>query len=164
MIEIFMVGGGEYIVNVFNVVVSWMGVGGYKSLIQVIMVMGLVFVVIVLVFNQDWWVWFNWFFGVMFIYMCLMVLCMDVYVMDWVNLSFVFVNVVNVLLGFVFMVSFMSQVGDYFICLVEFVFGLLDDFNYLKNGMIYGVWFMEVMCLLCILDFEFVVNFDEYVW
>lgn len=33
MIEIFMVGGGEYIVNVFNVVVSWMGVGGYKSLI-----------------------------------------------------------------------------------------------------------------------------------
>ena len=51
MIEIFTVGGGEYIVNVLNAVASWTGAGGYKSLIQVTMVMGLALAVIVLAFN-----------------------------------------------------------------------------------------------------------------
>ena len=31
MIEIFTVGGGEYIVNVLNAVAAWTGAGGYKS-------------------------------------------------------------------------------------------------------------------------------------
>ena len=47
MVEIFTVGGGEYIVNVLNAVASWTGAGGYKSLIQVTMVMGLALAVIV---------------------------------------------------------------------------------------------------------------------
>lgn len=63
MIEIFTVGGGEYIVNVLNAVASWTGAGGYKSLIQVTMVMGLALAVIVLAFNQDWRAWLNWFLG-----------------------------------------------------------------------------------------------------
>jgi len=37
--------------------------GGYKSLIQVTMVMGLALAVIVLAFNQDWRAWLNWFLG-----------------------------------------------------------------------------------------------------
>ena len=48
MVEIFTVGGGEYIVNVLNAVAAWTGAGGYKSLIQVTMVMGLALAVIVL--------------------------------------------------------------------------------------------------------------------
>ena len=43
MVEIFTVGGGEYIVNVLNAVAAWTGAGGYKSLIQVALVMGMVF-------------------------------------------------------------------------------------------------------------------------
>ena len=41
MVEIFTVGGGDYLVNVFQAVAAWTGNGGYKSLIQVVMVMGL---------------------------------------------------------------------------------------------------------------------------
>ena len=41
MVEIFTVGGGEYIVNVLNAVAAWTGAGGYKSLIQVALVMGI---------------------------------------------------------------------------------------------------------------------------
>ena len=87
MIEIFTVGGGEYIVNVLNAVASWTGAGGYKSLIQVTMVMGLALAVIVLAFNQDWRAWLNWFLGATLIYMCLMVPRMDVHVTDRVNPS-----------------------------------------------------------------------------
>ena len=41
MVEIFTVGGGDYLVNVFQAVAAWTGNGGYKSLLQVVMVMGL---------------------------------------------------------------------------------------------------------------------------
>lgn len=41
MLEIFTVGGGDYLVNVFQAVAAWTGNGGYKSLLQVVMVMGL---------------------------------------------------------------------------------------------------------------------------
>ena len=40
MLEVFTVGGGEYLVNTFNAVAAWSGGGGYKSLIRVVMVMG----------------------------------------------------------------------------------------------------------------------------
>ena len=71
MVEIFTVGGGEYIVNVLNAVAAWTGAGGYKSLIQVALVMGMVLAVIVVAFNQDWRAWLNWFLGATLIYMCL---------------------------------------------------------------------------------------------
>lgn len=48
MVEIFTVGGGEYIVNVLNAVAAWTGAGGYKSLIQVALVMGMVLAVALL--------------------------------------------------------------------------------------------------------------------
>ena len=51
MVEIFTVGGGEYIVNVLNAVAAWTGAGGYKSLIQVALVMGFALAVIVVAFR-----------------------------------------------------------------------------------------------------------------
>src|SRR3546814_19788064 len=99
MIEIFTVGGGEYIVNVLNAVASWTGAGGYKSLIQVTMVMGLALAVIVLAFNQDWRAWLNWFLGATLIYMFLMVPRMDVHVTDRVKPSLSTAKVSNVHLG-----------------------------------------------------------------
>ena len=59
MVEIFTTGGGEYIVNVLNAVASWTGAGGYKSLIQVALVMGFALAVIVVAFNQNWRAWLN---------------------------------------------------------------------------------------------------------
>ena len=87
MVEIFTTGGGEYIVNVLNAVAAWTGAGGYKSLIQVALVMGFALAVIVVAFNQDWRAWLNWFLGATLIYMCLMVPRMDVQVTDRVNPS-----------------------------------------------------------------------------
>ena len=54
MVEIFTIGGGDYLVNVLAAVASWTGDGGYKSLIQVVMVMGLALSVLTVAFNQDW--------------------------------------------------------------------------------------------------------------
>ena len=40
MMEIYTIGGGEYIVNVLNAVSAWTGGGGFRSLLRVVMVMG----------------------------------------------------------------------------------------------------------------------------
>jgi conjugal transfer mating pair stabilization protein TraG len=163
MVEIFTVGGGEYIVNVLNAVAAWTGAGGYKSLIQVALVMGMVLAVIVVAFNQDWRAWLNWFLGATLIYMCLMVPRMDVHVTDRVNPSLAPATVDNVPLGLALMASFTSQAGDYLTRSAELVFGLPDDLNYSKNGMIYGARLLESTRSLRISDPEFAANFDEHV-
>ncbi|WP_420607465.1 conjugal transfer protein TraG N-terminal domain-containing protein [Novosphingopyxis sp.] len=162
MVEIFTVGGGEYIVNVLNAVAAWTGAGGYKSLIQVAMVMGLALAVIVLAFNQDWRAWLNWFLGATLIYMCLMVPRMDVHVTDRVNPSLAPASIANVPLGLALMASFTSQIGDYLVRSSETVFGLPDDLNYSKNGMIYGARLFEATRGLRISDPEFAANLDEH--
>ena len=53
MVEIFTVGGGDYLVNVFQAVSAWTGNGGYKSLIQVVLVMGLGLSAIGLFVNRE---------------------------------------------------------------------------------------------------------------
>ena len=42
-LEVFTIGGGEYIVNVFHAVAAWTGGGGYRSMLQVVMVMGFIY-------------------------------------------------------------------------------------------------------------------------
>ncbi len=96
-------------------VAAWTGNGGYKSLLQVVMVMGLGLSAITLAFNQDWRAWLNWFLGATLIYMCLMVPRMDVQVTDRVNPSLAPAAVANVPLGLALMASFTSQAGDYLI-------------------------------------------------
>ncbi|WP_430427682.1 conjugal transfer protein TraG N-terminal domain-containing protein [Parasphingorhabdus sp.] len=162
MVEIFTIGGGEYIVNVLNAVAAWTGAGGYKSLIQVALVMGLALSVIVVAFNQDWRAWLHWFLGATLIYMCLMVPRLDVHVTDRINPSLAPADVSNVPLGLALMASFTSQVGDYLVRSSETVFGLPSDLDYSRNGMIYGSRLFDATRSLRISDPEFAANLDEH--
>lgn len=162
MVEIFTVGGGDYLVNVFQAVAAWTGNGGYKSLLQVVMVMGLGLSAITLAFNQDWRAWINWFLGATLIYSCLMVPRLDVHVTDRLNPSLAPANVSNVPLGLALMASFTSQVGDYLTGSAEVVFGLPGDLNYSENGMIYGARLYDATRSLRISDPEFAANLDEH--
>ena len=162
MVEIFTVGGGDYLVNVFQAVAAWTGNGGYKSLLQVVMVMGLGLSALTLAFNQDWRAWINWFLGATLIYSCLMVPRLDVHVTDRLNPSLAPATVSNVPLGLALMASFTSQIGDYLTGSAEVVFGLPGDLNYSKNGMIYGARLYDATRSLRISDPEFAANLDEH--
>jgi conjugal transfer mating pair stabilization protein TraG len=162
MVEIFTVGGGDYLVNVFQAVAAWTGNGGYKSLLQVVMVMGLGLSALTLAFNQDWRAWINWFLGATLIYSCLMVPRLDVHVTDRLNPSLAPANVSNVPLGLALMASFTSQVGDYLTGSAEVVFGLPGDLNYSRNGMIYGARLYDATRSLRISDPEFAANLNEH--
>lgn len=162
MLEIFTVGGGDYLVNTFQAVAAWTGNGGYKSLLQVVMVMGLALSAITLAFNQDWRAWINWFLGATLMYTCLMVPRTDVHITDRINPGLAPANVSNVPIGLALMASFTSQVGDYLTGSAEVVFGLPGDLNYSRNGMIYGARLYDATRSLRISDPEFAANIDEH--
>src|SRR3546814_20048831 len=82
MLEVFTVGGGEYLVNIFNAVAAWSGGGGYRSLIRVVMVMGLIYSLLVVAFTLNYKAWLNWFLQATAIYLCLMVPTVDIKVTD----------------------------------------------------------------------------------
>ena len=161
-VELFTIGGGEYIVNVLNAVAAWTGAGGYRSLLQVVMVMGLAYSVLIVAFNLDWKAWLHWFLQATLMYMVLMVPRLDVHVTDRINPSLAPAQVANVPLGLAMMASFTSQVGDYLVRSSELVFGLPGDLDYSRNGMIYGSRLFEATRSLRINDPEFAANLDEH--
>ena len=161
-VEVFTIGGGEYIVNVFNAVAAWTGGGGYKSMLRVVMVMGLIYSLCITAFNMDWRASLNWFLQSTLMYLCLMVPTVTVKVTDRVNPSLAPAVVANVPLGLGLLASFTSQVGDYLTRSAETVFVMSGNLNYSSNGLIYGSKLMEVTHNVQITDPEFAANLNEH--
>ena len=162
MLEVFTVGGGEYLVNTFQAVASWGGSGGYKSLIRVVMVMGLIYALLVTAMNLDWRVWFRWFLQSTLIYSCLMVPTVTVKVTDRVNPALAPANVAGVPLGLGVMASFTSQVGDYLTRTAETVFAMPAQLQYSNGGIIYGARLWDKAMTFQVKDPVFRGNLDNY--
>ena len=99
MLEVFSIGGGEYIVNVLNAVAVLAGGGGFRSMLQVMMVMGLTYILVVVAFSLDWRQWMRWFMGATLMYGALVVPTVDVKVTDRINPSLAPAVVPNVPVG-----------------------------------------------------------------
>lgn len=162
MLEVFTIGGGEYIVNTFNAVAAWAGGGGYRSMLRVVMVMGLIYSLLVVAFNLDWRAWLNWFLQATAIYMCLMVPTVSIKVTDRLNASLAPATIDNVPIGLGVIASFTSQVGDYLTRTAETVFVMPTALNYTSNGMVYGARLFDATRNLQIRDAEFATNLEEH--
>jgi conjugal transfer mating pair stabilization protein TraG len=138
MLEVFTIGGGEYIVNVLNAVAAWTGGGGFRSMIQVTMVMGLAYVLLVVAFSLNWKAWLNWFLSATLMYGVLIVPTTEVKVTDRINPGLAPAVVANVPIGLAAIASFTSQIGDWLTQQAETVFVMPDALEYRTNGIIYG--------------------------
>lgn len=162
MVEVFTVGGGEYLVNTFNAVAAWSGGGGYRSLLRVVMVMGLIYSLLVVAFTLNFRVWLNWFLQSTLIYLCLMVPTIDVKVTDRINPSLAPATVANVPLGLGVLASFTTQIGDWLTRTAETVFVMPSELNYSSNGMVYGARLYDATRNFVIRDAEFSTNLEEH--
>lgn len=162
MVEVFTIGGGEYIVNVFNAVAAWTGGGGYRALLRVVMVLGLIYTLLSVAFTLNFRVWMNWFIGSTLIYSCLMVPTVSVQVTDRVNPSLAPATVANVPLGLGVIASFTSQVGDWLTRTAETVFTMPSQLNYSTNGMVYGSRLLDATRNFQIRDAEFATNLSAH--
>ena len=162
MLEVFTVGGGEYLVNTFNAVAAWTGSGGFKSLIRVVMVMGLIYALLVTAMDLDWRAWFRWFIQSTLIYLVLMVPTVTVKVTDRVNPGLAPATVANVPIGLGVMASFTSQVSDYFTRTAETVFVMPAALNYSNGGFVYGARMWDKVRGFEIRNPVFKANLDGY--
>lgn len=162
MLDVFTVGSGEYLVNMFNAVAAWSGSGGFKSLIRVVMVMGLIYALLVTAMNMDWRVWFRWFLQSTLVYSCLMVPTVTVRVVDRVNPGLPAATVGNVPLGLGVMASFTSQVSDYLTRTAETVFVMPAQLQYSNGGIVYGARLWDKAMTFQVKDPIFRGNLDNY--
>ena len=162
MVEVFTIGGGEYIVNTFNAVAAWTGGGGYRALLRVVMILGLIYTLMSVAFTMNWRVWMNWFLGSTLIYSCLMVPTVSVKATDRINPSLAPATIANVPLGLGVMASFTSQVGDWLTRTAEIVFTMPSQLNYSTNGMVYGARLFDATRNFEIRDAEFATNLSAH--
>jgi len=162
MLEVFTVGGGEYLVNTFNAIAAWTGSGGFKSLIRVVMVMGLIYALLITAMDLDWRAWFRWFIQSTLIYLVLMVPTTSVKVTDRVNPGLAPATVDNVPIGLAVMASFTSQVSDYFTRTAETVFVMPAALNYSNGGFVYGARMWDKVRGFEIRNPVFKANLDGY--
>lgn len=162
MLEVFTVGGGEYLVNTFNAVAAWSGGGGYKSLIRVVMVMGLIYSLLVVTFTLNYRVWLNWFLQATAIYLCLMVPTVDIKVTDRINPALAPATVDNVPMGLGLLASLTTQIGDWLTRTAETVFVMPNELNYSTNGMVYGARLYDATRNFVVRDAEFSTNLENH--
>ena len=162
MLEVFTVGGGEYLVNTFNAVAAWAGGGGYKSLLRVVLVMGLIYSLLAVTFTLNFRAWLNWFLQATGIYLCLMVPTVDIKVTDRINPSLTPATVANVPLGLGVLASFTTQIGDWLTRTAETVFVMPSELAYTSNGMIYGSRLFDATRNFVIRDAEFSTNLEHH--
>ena len=162
MLEVFTVGGGEYLVNTFNAVAAWSGGGGYKSLIRVVMVMGLIYSLLVVTFTLNYRVWLNWFLQATAIYLCLMVPTVDIKVTDRINPALAPATVDNVPMGLGLLASLTTQMGDWLTRTAETVFVMPNELNYSSNGIVYGARLFDATRNFIVRDAEFSTNLENH--
>ncbi len=139
VLEIDTVGGGPYIVNVLNAVAAWCGGGGFRSLLQVVMVMGLIYSLLVVAFSLNWRVLLNWFLSSTALYLCMIVPTTTVIVVDSVTTSPGTGTVGNVPIGLALIASVSSQANKWLTQTAEGLFTMPGTLDYSNAGMIYPI-------------------------
>lgn len=162
MMEIFTIGGGEYLVNIFNAVSAWTGGGGFRALLRVVMVIGLIYTLLIVAFSLDWRAWLNWFVGATLIYGVLIVPTTSVRITDRLNPSLAPATVANVPIGLAMIASVSSQAGDWLTRTAETVFVMPGALQMSTNGMIYGARLWDRTRDFHIRDPRINANLEEY--
>lgn len=162
MIEVFTVGGGEYLVNTFNALAAWSGSGGYRALIRVVMVMGFAWALLIMAWNMDAKSGLKWFMQATLMYMVMMVPTVTVKITDRTNPGIPGAVVANVPVGIGLIAGFTSQVGDYLTRSAETVFTMPSALNYSHGGIIYGAKLLDATQGLRIDDPILATNLNEH--
>lgn len=138
MLEVWTVGGGPELVNMFNAVAAWTGGGGYRALLRVAMVMAFTYAMITLAFSQNWRAWFTWFLQATAIYAILMVPTVTVRVNDPTTVNGGPQVVANVPIGLGMLASFTTEAGYWMTRQAEFIFAPTPELDYSGNGYVFG--------------------------
>jgi conjugal transfer mating pair stabilization protein TraG len=161
-VNVITSGGGQYVVNVLNAVAAWCGGGGFRSMLQVVMVMGLGYSLLVMAFALNWRVLYHWFLSATAVYLAMIVPTSTVVVTDTVNPTLGNGSVANVPIGLAVVASFSSQVNNWLTQTAESVFTMPSSLEFTAGGMLYPTRLNDLASQFTIADPIMKANVEAY--
>jgi conjugal transfer mating pair stabilization protein TraG len=162
-VEVFTFGGGQYLVNVFNAVAAWCGGGGFRSMLQVIMVIGLGYALMTMAMNLNWRVLYQWFVSTTLMYSVLIVPTTTVIIIDKINPTAGNGSVANVPVGLALIASVTSQANVWLTTTAETMFNIPNGLGLTKYGMVYPLEILEATKQFNITDPNLKANTENYI-
>lgn len=160
--EVFTIGGGEYLIRVFNAVAAWAAADDYLGMIKVALIFGLIMSLLYAAFARQFMSMLQWFISSVLMYTMLIVPTQSVTVTDEINPDLAARTIDNVPLGLALIASVTSQFGNYLTNAAEVVFADPADLDYSTNGFIYGNRLYQAVHEFRVQDSEFAGNLDEF--
>lgn len=164
MWQMFTMGGGTILPDLFNGVASMAGGGFIASASKVAALVGLIWVIMRQVFGDNWTESFKWFAGMMIAFNALFLPTVSVTITDRLQPSNPGTVVDNVPFALGAFAAMTSQAGDAIATKFETAFTLPDDLTYQKNGMLFGNALLAAMRQIQIPNAEFAGNIREYMY
>ena len=162
MFEIFTLGGGTYLVDLFNAVAAITSGGAYVTLAQLAGAAGLAWVLFRTAFGGSWKDNGKWILMFVAVWGALIVPKATVRVVDRLDPALAPAVVANVPIGLALFASVTSQIGDGLTRLTEQAFALPNDLVYQRHGMIFGARLADAATRLEVTDAVFARNLRAY--
>ncbi len=162
MFEVFTLGGGVYLVDLFNAVAAITGGGAFIMLGQLAGVAGLAWILFRTAFGGSWKDNAKWIFLFVMIWGAMVVPKATVRVVDRLDPALAPAVVANVPIGLALFASLTSEVGDGLTRLTEQAFALPNDLAYGRHGFIFGARLAAASTKLEITDAVFARNLRNY--
>lgn len=162
MFEVFTLGGGTYLVDLFNAVATITGGGAYITLAQLAGAAALAWVLFRTAFGGSWKDNGKWILMFVAVWGAMIVPKATVRVVDRLDPALAPAVVANVPIGLALFASATSQIGDGLTRLTEQAFALPNDLAYQRHGMIFGSRLAAAATRLEVTDAVFARNLRAF--
>ena len=162
MWEIYTLGGGSYLVDIFNGVAALVNSDAYTNAMEIAGLVAVFLIMLKVAFNTNFKPAATWMASFIIIYNVVMLPKVTVNIVDSMNPSLAPSQVANVPYGLAAIASFVSEIGFKMTEIAEQVYSLPNDIQYHKTGMIFGSDLMAKTSMLKIVDSTFAENMNSF--
>jgi len=161
--EVYTIGGGEILYDVFNAVASLTRSGNYLKFISMISTIGLFWALLMTAFGNSFKGFITWFASFFLIYNVMFLPKVTVVINDPINFGKPYQSVDNIPIALGIAASISSQAGKALTEATEAVFSTPDDLKYHRTGMLFGSRMFMMASSLKITDANFSASINSFV-
>ncbi|MDA0967641.1 MAG: conjugal transfer protein TraG N-terminal domain-containing protein [Proteobacteria bacterium] len=162
MWEIYTLGGGSYLVDIFNGVAALVNSDAYTNAMEIAGIVAVFLIMVKIAFNTSFKPAATWMASFIVIYNVVMMPKVTVNIVDSMNPSLAPSQVANVPYGLAALSSLVSEIGFKMTEIAEQVYSLPVDIQYHETGMIFGSDLMAKTSSLKIVDSTFAENMNSF--
>jgi conjugal transfer mating pair stabilization protein TraG len=162
-VEIITIGGGQHLVAIMNAVAAWTGGGGFRGLLQVVMVIGLGYALLTMAMNLNWKVLYQWFVSSTLMYACLIVPTTTLVITDKISPATGNGSVANVPVGLAIIASMTSQANFWLTSTAETIFVEPGNLTMSGYGVVYPLRLLDAAKSFTIQDPQLKANVEGYI-